>query len=562
MAKTKKSGISIRQKITMLLAVTSIILIAALLLVSYIVNKKNIVELCESYLYDTCISASDTLYESFYGDDERNDMSVRLQYILNNVGIDTMDSSTCYLVDKDGTYLYNKDDEKIGTVISGNPIVEQVLARLNNEGMITTADVERSKVDGKDVYIAFMCTVNDWVVVVQADADDVMRPITVINMWCIGVGTALLVLSLIVGSMITRHMTKPISALTSVINDISELNMNSHHEIPRTKDEVGIMANAVKRMQTTLSEIVGELNDISSVLVDGSNSLYDITEKVNDASSDNSVTNEKLAASMEETSSSAESVNANIQAMNENVSSVADEIQQGTALTASVMEKAQEIRLNTKQASDKTIAVFGTIRQDSEEAIIRAKEVERINSLASEIQNIAEETNLLSLNASIEAARAGEAGKGFAVVAGEISKLAGQTSDTSASILAIAEQVNESVGILTSSLSEALDFMEENVMADYAEFMKASDTYGEATQSIEQFMNQANAQIREIRAGINSIAQSVGGISDNINECSAGVNDIAMKTTDVVGLTAETFERTTYCKDSAQKLQEITSRFR
>ena len=69
--------ISIRRKITILMAATSIILILAILAVSYVVNKKNITELCESYLYDTCISASDTLYESFYGDSERNDMSVR-----------------------------------------------------------------------------------------------------------------------------------------------------------------------------------------------------------------------------------------------------------------------------------------------------------------------------------------------------------------------------------------------------------------------------------------------------------------------------------------------------
>ena len=101
--------ISIRQKISILMAATSVILIVAILAVSYVVNRNNIISLCESYLYDTCISASDTLYESFYGDKERNDLSVRLEYILNNVGIDTMESSRGYLVDTNGTYLYHEN---------------------------------------------------------------------------------------------------------------------------------------------------------------------------------------------------------------------------------------------------------------------------------------------------------------------------------------------------------------------------------------------------------------------------------------------------------------------
>ena len=83
----------------------------------------------------------------------------------------------------------------------------------------------------------------------------------------------------------------------------------------------------------------------------------------------------------------------------------------------------------------------------------------------------------------------------------------------------------------------------------------------DATQNIEQFMNQANDQIHDIRIGINSIAQSIAGISNNISECSIGVNDIANKTTSVVQNTVESFNRTTSCKESADKLQEITSRF-
>lgn len=559
--KATRRGASVRQKITTMLAVTVVAVIAIILVVSSVVNKKNITELCESYLYDTCISASDTLYESFYGDSERNDLNVRLQYILNNVGIDTMDSSICYLVDTDGNYLYHQDENLIGTQIQDNPVVQSVIDRYQSEGMITTADVRKSVVDGKPVYIAFMCTVNDWIVVVQADESDVMAPITTINTVSIILGVVLLVVSLAIGYALTYHITKPISVLTKVINDISELKINNTHKIPKTKDEIGVMANAVEHMREQLSNIVAELNGISDVLVDDSNNLYNISNKVNDASSDNSATSEELAASMEETSSSAENVNENIQNMNDRVSIVAEEVQKGVSLTTEVMEKTNEIQENTKRASNATTDVFASIQAASEEAIIRAREVDKINSLAGAIQDIAEQTNLLSLNASIEAARAGEAGRGFAVVADEISKLANQSTNTSADILVIAGQVNESVEVLTQNLEKALEFMKVNVMGDYEEFMKSSEEYTEATRSIEAFMNRANEQIMEIRSGINAMAESIGGISNNINECSVGVNDIAEKTTDVVTLTVDTFERTTNCKNSAEKLQKITSRF-
>lgn len=551
---------SIRAKISMLMISSSVLLIVSILIVSYVVNKKNITEICESYLYDTCISASDTLYESFYGDSERNDMSVRLEYILNNVGIDTMESSRGYLVDTDGTYLYHDDKNMIGTKLQGNAVVESVLARLQ-EGYITTADVQTCVVDGKTVYVAFMCTVNDWVIFVQADEADVLEPIYTINTYCMVIGVAVLLLVLVLGTVFTSVITKPISLLTKVINEISELNMSSDNQIPMTKDEIGVMAEAVEKMKEKLSGIVGELNDISGLLVEDSNTLATISEQVNDASSENSATNEELAASMETTSNAAESVNDRIQSISHTISNVADEISNGTSLAQEVMEKTRDIRTVTKQASEETVGIFGTIREASQEAIQRAKEVQKINSLANAIQEIAEQTNLLSLNASIEAARAGEAGRGFAVVAGEISNLANQSTNTSANILVIAEQVNSSVEVLTECLVKALDFMKNNVMSDYDEFIKTSDEYSEATETIEQFMRSANAQVSEIRRDINSIADSIAGISNNVSECSVGVNDISVKTCDVVGLTAETYEKTKNCKQLAEQLNEITSRF-
>lgn len=525
---------SIRAKVAALIASTSILLIVGILAVSYVINRKNIVELCESYLYDTCISASATLYESFYGDIERNNLDVSLEYILYSVGIDTMESSHAYLVDKEGTYLYHEDSDKVGTKLEDNEVIESVVKNLQ-DGYMTTADVQRCRVGGKPVYT--------------------------ISIYCIVVGAVLLVAALFIGFLFTTMITRPISALTKVINDIADLNLNSRHKIPQTKDEIGTMGNAVMRMRRHLTGIVSDLGSISEKLLGDANMLYDISERVNDASTNNSSTNEELAASMAATSATTDEVNDNIKNMNGNVATVADKIKDGTRLTTDVRDKTIAIAEKTSGARQETLDLYDMIRATSNEAIEKAKEVDKINGLAGAIQEIAEETTLLSLNASIEAARAGEQGKGFAVVASEIAKLASQSTDTSADIVTIVNQVHVSVETLTKCLVDTLHFLENKVMNDYSDFMESSNEYRAAAQYIEEFMNQTDGEVGELRQGIAQITTAMEGINSTVSGAQLGVGDIAEKTADVVKLTEETFDLTTNCKESAEKLREITSRF-
>lgn len=555
---------SIRSKIAVLITATSILLIAGILTVSYIVNKKNITDLCESYLYDTCVHASDTLYECFYSDTERNSMDVglgRLDYILNNVGINTMQSSRAYLVDTQGKYLYHEDSDMIGQQIQGNAVIQSVLDTLET-GMITTADVRECTVDGKEVYVAFMCTVNDWVIFVQADKADVMKPIHTISTICAVVGLVLLLAALCVGMVVTRMITRPITALTSVINDISELNMQSDSVVPATCDEVGAMGNAVVHMRDQLSGIVTELNHISEKLVEDSDSLYEISEGVNEASTNNSAINQEMAATMEATSASMDSVTDHVKNMNKNAAAVAEHINAGTQLTADVREKSALIHEKTSASREETFQVYDKIRKTSQEAIVKAQKASQINELAKVIQDIADQTTLLSLNASIEAARAGEEGKGFSIVANEISSLADQSTQTGAGIMAIVDDVNSSVETLKNCLMDALDFLENKVMNDYNDFMQSSDEYSRATGSIEEFMDYANKEVMELKCAIDEITGTMSEINGNISDCSAGISDIAQKTTDVVELTVEAFNKTSNGKVSARQLSDITSRFR
>lgn len=555
---------SIRGKIALLIITTSVILIAGILAVSYMVNKKNITDLCESYLYDTCVHASDTLYECFYSDSSRDNMEIglgRLDYILNNVGIDTMESSKAYLVDTQGKFLYHDNADMLGKQIEGNTVIQSVLDTLQT-GMITTADVRECTIDGREVYIAFMCTVNDWVIFVQADKADVMKPVNTISAICAAIGLVLLLAALGIGMVVTQMITRPIAALTAVINDISELNMQSDRVIPATRDEVGTMGTAVLHMKEQLSGIVSELNNISEKLVTDSDSLYEISEGVNQASANNSAINQKMAAVMEKTSASMEAVTAHVENMNKNAAAVAGQINAGTQLTADARQKSTMIHEKTSTSREETLQVYEKIQKTSQDAIIKAQKAAQINDLAKVIQDIADQTNLLSLNASIEAARAGEEGKGFSVVADEIASLAAQSTKTGADISAIVDDVNSSVETLRGCLLDALNFLEHKVMNDYDEFMQSSDEYSGATRSIEEFMNQANEEVMELKRFIDEVAGAMSEVNDNISDCTVGISDIAQKTTDVVALTAEAFDKTSGGKVSARQLSDITSRFR
>lgn len=553
---------TIKGKISIMLTTTSILLIVGILFASRVVSERNVVELCENYLYDVCISASDTLYESFWGDSEQTDMSVRLEFILNSVGIEGMESSEACLVDREGVYLYSRDRSKVGTVIEGNSVIQEVIDTYREKDVITIADVKECNVDGTDKYVAYICTVNNWILFVQADKSEVMEPINRMNMYCVIVGIILVAVIILCGYVITSVITRPIKPLTTVIHSISEFDLSNQQRIPQAKDEIGMMGMAVVDMKGKLADIVAKLNGISENLLNSSDELNEISRDVNLASTDNSATTEELAAGMQETSASSESINSSIADMQSGVSNVTGRIREGTRMTYDIMEKSEALSEQSEQANQNIMQMYDEIKKVSKEAIERASHVDKINELTSTIQDIAEETTLLSLNASIEAARAGENGRGFAVVADQIGKLADQSANTANGISDIVAQVNESVQTLVDCLKQTLEFLGTDVTKDYNDFLTSGKEYKEAAEMIQNFMIEAEKEAEQLEKGITVIFDSMNSINTTISEAANGVYDIAGKTTDVVNYTDKLYMMTSECRNLSQQLNDITSIFK
>lgn len=558
----KKIYVTIKSKVSLMLIVTSVILIVGILFAARIVSEKNVVKICENYLYDVCISASDTLYESFWGDMEQTDLSIRIEYILNGVGIENMKSSEACLVDREGVYLYSKDRSKIGTVLEGNSVIQEVIDKYRTEDVITTANVGECVVDGTKKYVAFICTVNDWILYVQADKAEVLQPINEMNRYCAIVGIILVAIIIAIGYVITTIITRPVKPVTKVVAAISEFDLATEEKIPKTQDELGIMGEAVTEMKQKLVEIVGNLNGISEHLYKSSHELDEIAIEVNQASTDNSATTEELAAGMEETSASTKCINENVIEMHKNVLNVSNKIKEGAQMTRGIMEKSEILAKQSETANQITMKMYDEIKITSTEAIEKASRVTKINELTEFIQDIADETTLLSLNASIEAARAGENGRGFAVVANQIGKLAEQSSTAAKGITELVGQINESVQTVMNCLKQALNFLGNDVSRDYGNFLASGVEYKEAAVKIQNFMLDAQKEAEDMECGINSILSAMENISATVTESTLGIHDIAGKTMDIVHQTEYLNEMTAECKELVQQLNVITSSFK
>ena len=161
--------------------------------------------------------------------------------------------------------------------------------------------------------------------------------------------------------------------------------------------------------------------------------------------------------------------------------------------------------------------------------------MEKIGEIIVQIEDIARQTNLLSLNASIEAARAGEAGKGFAVVADEIRKLADESRNTANGIQNISKMVTESVENLAGNAGKMLDFVNQDVLNDYKGMVESGETYNEDAVQMNEMMQDLQSVAENLRRAANEISEAADGVSNAVNQSAAGVSNAAEYTSELAG---------------------------
>lgn len=402
---------------------------------------------------------------------------------------------------EDAIAYANGDLTRLGTAISKNL---EVIINANMENMNQSIDVQKEIHDSSKVISVAGLAVAVVIVVLSA----------------------IICIFVIINPM--RAMTK---SLKDIIKDIDE----NHGDLTarlkvRGKDEIGQLSQGINMFIETLQEIMRKITDNTeqmSVVVD---KVVSSVSTANGNSYDTSSVMEELSATMEEVASTVTNVTENADHVGENVSDLATAANDLLDYADQMKARAENLRQTAVDNKNNTDHVINDIITTLRQAINDSQSVDKVNQLTEEILNISSQTNLLALNASIEAARAGDAGRGFAVVADEIRQLADSSREAANNIQTINSMVVRAVRELIESSNTIIDYIHENVLPDYDNFVASGKQYSDDAVHVNEIVLQFNQMSEELNHLVIGITEAMDGITTAVDESANGITSAAANT--------------------------------
>lgn len=351
-------------------------------------------------------------------------------------------------------------------------------------------------------------------------ATGVLKMLAVVLVIALALGTVLIV-------WFARHLSNPLHRLTKHVGEVAEGDLRERDITVTNHDEIGELALSISKMTANLRSMVDQVSNASMQVAATS-------EELSASSEQTSLAVEQVASAIQEVADGAENQVTQTLKSNGLVGHISKEIAELNQHVQGVTSTANETSMLANDGVDVVDQAIQRIHLIQEETAVTATVVNElgnksheIGEMVSMITNVAEQTNLLALNAAIEAARAGEHGKGFAVVADEVRKLAEQSAQAANKvnhlILEIREEIDESV----EAISKGNLSVEEGI----------------------RLVNEAGSSFRIIASAVNKVTADITEVSDGVEQISADAQLIVQ----TIDLTTEIAEQ------SAEHTQTIAA---
>ena len=384
----------------------------------------------------------------------------------------------------------------------------------------------------------------------------------------LGVGGIVVFLICLVASMLLSYqlIVYRISKIAGQLNQmIADIN-SGHGDLTKrirvkSKSELKFIRDGINGFIEALQNVMSSVKGGTVQLNDATDKVTQRIRKANENVTSTSAALQELSASMQEVTSSAEGISAKLEEVKAAAMVMHDMTEEGNEASLSIKGEADTIKEAAAHKKEETGTRMQQLTTVLEGSVQDAEKVSLINELTNDILEIADETNLLSLNASIEAARAGEAGRGFAVVASEISNLAENSRQTAGKIQNISTEVTAAVKNLSENAMQVVDFINTTVLADYDAFVETGSKYEFTSDIIAGLLNGFMSSADELNTIVANMSDSVEEIISAVEESSRAIETSAENSSEIVTEFTEIGEAMEENSEVAFRLDENTRRF-
>ena len=449
-----------------------------------------------------------------------------------------------YIVEKTGKLLATSGKEQ---PMSEAKDIKGVGEKLDSMFQTGSGYFTYTDADGEEQLFAYTTVpTTGWLIGMAVPTDFVFAPIQRLRLIY---GVLIVVgLLLVMGMCLTfaARITKPIVALEGQASQLADGNLRVPQLPVESEDEIGSMTRAFNTMQEHLHDLISKMAATSEQVAAASEELTANAQQSADASVHVAETIGEVSNGMDRQLADIDGAKKNVDAVFIDITAMTEKTKKVTDAAVSTSEAAKQGEMLMKDATTKMAHIETSVMNSADVVRTLGESSQQIGQIVEAISSIADQTNLLALNAAIEAARAGEHGRGFAVVADEVRKLAAESQES-------AEQIKERILTIQKDTAHAVSAMEEG-KTEVQLGAKAIRDVGEQFQDIMGQVNDIRNQIDEISTSVNSVSSGAGHIVDAVDS----IDSVSRRTADhTSSISASTEEQSASNEEIAAASQSL-----